>query len=126
MGIYTDLANTGRQVPSTSPKTAALDRSTAEQMLSKAYEHDPTVNSAVYGARPAMQALYELNVVSGSIPALNDAPADWVVPATNGSTKPRTNAIKDLALEADVENVTVPADGIYDAIVALYPQVAKV
>jgi len=73
------------------------------------------------GTRPATQALFDMNVIAGSLQASGDAPT-WTKPATNGRARPGTNVIRDLALQTIVEDGTEDA---YDAIVALYPQVAK-
>jgi hypothetical protein len=75
------------------------------------------------GARKAVEALFELNVVSGTVNDPVDAPSDWVKPATNGQTRPRTKLIRDLCLAAAADDGN---DNVYDAVVALYPQVAKV
>ena len=125
MGIYTDRATTTDYVDPAAPRDG-LHRGAAQELLGKAYQHDPDVNSAVYGARPALQCLYELNVISGTIPVLNASPTDWVKPDTNGQTRPRAKVIKALALEADVENASTVADAMYDAIEALYPEIRTV
>lgn len=72
--------------------------------------------------RKATQALYELNVVAGTLQASGDTPA-WTRPEGIGQSRPRYGLIKDLALQAVYEDGT---DDAYDAIVELYPGVAKV
>lgn len=70
--------------------------------------------------RKALQALYDLNVISGTAVEAPNAPTDWVRPASNGQSRPRFQLIRDLALQATVEDGT---DEIYNAVVALYPTV---
>lgn len=76
--------------------------------------------TAGQGDRKATEALYDLNVVEGTLQGSGDVPS-WTKPATNGATKPRTKLIKALALQTIVEDGTEDA---YDALVALYPQIA--
>jgi hypothetical protein len=73
------------------------------------------------GTRPATQAMYDMNVIAGAVQGSGDAPT-WTKPDVNGRARPGTNVIRDLALQTIVEDGTEDA---YDAIVALYPQVAK-
>jgi hypothetical protein len=70
------------------------------------------------GDRKALQALFELNVVTGTIHNAGEAPSDWTKPATNGQTRPRRQLILDLAIQAAVED---GSDLVYDTVVALYP-----
>lgn len=72
------------------------------------------------GDRKALQALFELNVVSGSVHQAGAAPTDWVKPGSTGQTRPRSGLIKDLALLASVEDGT---DEIYDAVKTIYPSI---
>ena len=69
--------------------------------------------------RPAAQALFELNVISGTLWGGGEAPVGLTRPASNGQTRPRWDLIRSLALEAAAEDGT---DDIYDAVVALYPR----
>lgn len=80
-----------------------------------------SVNSATtdgQGARKAVQALFDLNVVSGTLHAVGSAPTDWVKPASNGQSRPRRDLIKSLCLEAAKEEGN---DNVYDTVMALYP-----
>lgn len=70
------------------------------------------------GNRKAAQALFDLNVIAGTLWNSGEAPTDLTRPASNGQTRPRYQAIRDLALQAAVED---GKDHIYDAVVALYP-----
>jgi len=70
--------------------------------------------------RKALQALYDLNVISGTVVESPNAPTDWIRPASVGQTRPRFQLIRDLALQATIEDGT---DYIYNAVVALYPLV---
>lgn len=71
------------------------------------------------GDRKATQALFELNVVSGTLQASGDAPTDWVRPDSNGQSRPRWDLIQGLALQAATEDGT---DDVYNTVVALYPR----
>lgn len=68
--------------------------------------------------RKALQALYELNVVAGTVHVVPAAPADWTRPASNGQSRPRYDLIKKLAIEASNEDGT---PHVYEAVKALYP-----
>jgi len=70
--------------------------------------------------RKAAQALFELNVISGSLWNSGEQPSGLTRPASNGQSRPRYQLIRDLAIQAAVEN---GKDYIYDAVVALYPVV---
>lgn len=68
------------------------------------------------GDRKALQALFELNVIAGSVHESPDSPS-WTTPDGLGR-RPRTQLIGDLA------RITIEEDGTdnaYDAIKALYP-----
>jgi hypothetical protein len=67
--------------------------------------------------REATQALFELNVVSGTLQQSAEAPSDWVRPASVGQSRPRAGLIKDLAIQTIWEDGT---DDTYNAIAALY------
>lgn len=68
--------------------------------------------------RKALKALYDLNVVAGTVHDSPNAPSDWTRPASNGQTRPRYDLIRALAILATQEDGT---DLIYDAVAALYP-----
>ena len=72
------------------------------------------------GGREATQALFDLNIVSGTLQGSGSVPT-WTKPATSGRARPGTGLIRDLALSTIDEDGTEDA---YDAIVALYPEVA--
>lgn len=72
--------------------------------------------------RKAAQALFELNAVSGTLTASGVAPTDWVRPATGGQSRPRKGLLRDLAVQSIIEEGD---DLVYDAVVAIYPEVAK-
>ena len=74
------------------------------------------------GDRKATQALYELNVVAGTLQASGDATV-WTRPESVGQSRPRYGLIKDLTLQAVYEDGT---DDAYDSIVGLYPGVANI
>jgi hypothetical protein len=74
--------------------------------------------TAGQGDRKAAQALTELNVIQGTLHNSGEAPTDWVRPAANGQSRPRFQLIRDLAIQASVEDGT---DDVYDTVVALYP-----
>jgi hypothetical protein len=70
--------------------------------------------------RKAMQALIQLNVITGTLHDVGETPT-YTKPAALGR-RPRTQCIRDLAL------LVTAAEGnedVYDAVVALYPQVAQ-
>ena len=67
--------------------------------------------------REATQALFALNVISGTLQQSAEAPSDWVRPAGVGQSRPRAGLIKDLAVQATWEDGT---DDAYNAIAALY------
>lgn len=74
------------------------------------------------GDRKPVQALIDLNVVAGSANDPIDAPV-WTRPASIGQTRPRYKLIRDLCIMAAAVDGN---DNVYDAVVALYPGVAKV
>lgn len=78
----------------------------------------PITRTAGRPDRKALQALFELNVVSGTIHDAPDAPSDWVRPASNGQTRPRYQLIRDLAIIATQEDGT---DEVYNKVKSLYP-----
>lgn len=79
----------------------------------------PIVRStAGQGARKAAQALYDLNVIEGTLWNSGAAPSGLTKPASNGQSRARRQLILDLAKMAAVED---GIDDIYDAVVALYP-----
>ena len=67
--------------------------------------------------RKAAQALFELNVISGSLWNSGETPS-LTRPASNGQSRPRYQLIRDLAVMAAAEDGT---DDIYDAVIDLYP-----
>lgn len=69
------------------------------------------------GDRNAAQALFEMNVVEGTLHNSGEAPTDWVKPTSPTTKKPRAGLIKDLAWQATIEDGT---DDAYDAVAALY------
>lgn len=71
--------------------------------------------------RRAAQSLFDMNIVSGSLHNSGEVPT-WTKPDVSGRARPGTGVIWDLALQTITEDGTEDA---YDAIVALYPQVAK-
>jgi hypothetical protein len=87
------------------------------------WTEDGTITRSVTGqvARNATKALFDMNVIAGALQGSGEAPT-WTKPDMNGRARPGTNVIRDLALQTIVEDGTEDA---YDAIVALYPQVAK-
>lgn len=78
----------------------------------------PVLTTAGQGNRKAAQALYELNVISGTLWTSGLAVSGLSKPESNGQSRPRYQLIRDLALMAAVEDGT---DDIYNAVVALYP-----
>lgn len=67
--------------------------------------------------RKATQALFDLNVVTGTLQISGEAPTDWTKPESVGQTRPRAGLIKALAWQASIEDGTQDA---YDAVAALY------
>lgn len=70
------------------------------------------------GDRKALMALFELNVVSGTVHAAGDEPTDWVRPASTGQSRPRYDLIRGLAVLASQEDGT---DHVFNKVKALYP-----
>lgn len=70
--------------------------------------------------RKALMALFELNVVEGTVHDSPNAPTDWVRPESNGQSRPRYQLIRDLARVASTEDGT---DAVTDTVNALYPVV---
>lgn len=68
--------------------------------------------------RKAAMALFELNVISGSLWNSGEQPS-LTKPASSGQSRPRFQLIHDLAVEAAVED---GKNYIYDAVMALYPR----
>lgn len=77
-----------------------------------------TLTTAGQGDRKAAQALYDLNVVAGTLWTSGLAVSGLTRPASNGQSRARYQLIRDLAKMAAVEDGT---DDIYDAVMALYP-----
>lgn len=69
------------------------------------------------GDRKALQALFNLNVISGSIHNSGEAPTDWVRPASTGESRPRADLIKALARTVVKED---GKDYAYNVIAGLY------
>lgn len=78
----------------------------------------PITRTAGKADRKALQALFDLNVVSGTVHDSPNAPTDWVRPESTGQTRARYQLIRDLAVLASQEDGT---DEIIDAVAALYP-----
>lgn len=76
-----------------------------------------TRSTAGQGDRAAAQALFELNVVEGTLHSSGEAPADWTKPESTTQSRPRVGLIKALALQASIEDGT---DDAYEAVAALY------
>jgi len=70
------------------------------------------------GDRKATQALFELNIVAGSLHDIPDTPT-WTKPDSLGR-RPRTHLIGDLAKQATAEDGN---DEAYDAVKVLYPEI---
>lgn len=71
------------------------------------------------GDRKAVNAMYDLNVIEGPLWGAGETPV-LTRPASNGQSRPRFQLIRDLAIEAAVEE---GSDAVYDAVTALYPVV---
>ena len=72
--------------------------------------------------RRACQALYDLNLVAGTVHNCGDDPT-WTKPACNGTAKPNCMVIKALARECTDED---GADYAYAEVLRLYPEIANV
>ena len=79
----------------------------------------PITRTEGSGDRKALQALYELNAIEGTVHEAPSAPSDWVRGSRTGSG-PRLQLILDLAYAASAEDGT---DEVNIAIAALYPSV---
>jgi hypothetical protein len=73
--------------------------------------------TAGQGTRNATQALFDLSIVSGTVPAQGTAPSDWTKNTARLEKLPRPKVIQALALEAAIEDNTV---GTYTAVADLY------
>lgn len=77
-----------------------------------------TLTSAGQADRKGAQALYDLNVIAGTLWASGLSVSGLTKPDTNGQTRARRHLALGLAKIAAVED---GSDAIYDAVVALYP-----
>lgn len=69
------------------------------------------------GDRSAVQALFTLAIVTGTLPQSGVAPTDWVKPAPIGRTRPKEYQIKQIATRAALEEGN---EAYYNAVAALY------
>lgn len=76
-----------------------------------------TYTTAGQGDRGAVQALFSMAIVTGTMPQSGVSPTDWVKPAPMGRTRPKEYQIKQLAIKAAQEEGN---DDYYDAVAALY------
>lgn len=82
------------------------------------------VTQTTYGQaqQVSKQALYDMNVVSGTRNEVGAAPT-WTKPASNGQSRPRAGLIKALAMDCSA----VDGDSyVWAAVLALYPEIANV
>lgn len=70
------------------------------------------------GDRKAAKALFDMNVIAGSLWNSGAAPSGLTRPDSNGQSRPRRQLILDLALQAAIED---GKDDIYNQVAALYP-----
>lgn len=92
-------------------------------MTPTGWTQDGTITKTASGQvdRKATEALRELNAVSGVYHDSVDAPV-WTKPAANGQSRPRKDLLRSLCAQAEVEDGN---ENVWDAVIALYPEVAK-
>lgn len=71
------------------------------------------------GDRKAAKALFDMNVIAGSLWNSGENPSGLTRPAYNGQSRPRFQLIRDLAVMAAVED---GRDEIFTQVMALYPR----
>jgi hypothetical protein len=82
------------------------------------------VTYTTYGqaAQVSKQALYDMNVVSGTQNDVGVAPS-WTKPASNGQSRPRLALIKKLALDCALVD---GSSEVYTEVLRLYPAIADI